>query len=275
MSLTKEAVNDMRKDLILELLADNTVKAEYLGDNWFEGNNLLLPFEVRSWEKDTVELPLGMLLGVFISDDDVGLAELKKAFFKKAKMVHFSKACFVTVPSFTDTKLDDALSIATMVSVLLTLDVNNQGYKSVVLNRDLTYQVYNAQKSPKKVVEKKSSQRSEIQKHPNHFDYRPNDHHNLESDSRNSQPQHETSGEIKTYFVDRGFGFVVSNDGTQTFFHINNVTDPELADFLESTKPEDIQKRHIKVLCLRRKDAGVKYHTAISIEMTSPYPLLK
>jgi hypothetical protein len=272
MSLTKEAVIDMRKDLILELLADNAVKAEYLGDGLVDGNQFLLPFEVRSWEKDTVEIPLGMLLGVFISDDDVGLAELKKAFFKKAKTVHFSKACFVTIPNFADAKLDDALSIATMVSVLLTLDVNNQGYKSVVLNRDLTYQVYNAQKSPKKVADKKPSQRSE---NPKHFDYRPRDSQFSESDSRDSQPQHETCGEIKTYFVDRGFGFVVSNDGTQTFFHINNVSDPELADFLESTKPEDIQKRHIKVLCKRRKDAGVKYHTAISIEMTTPYPLFK
>lgn len=255
---------EVTKDLTIENLDEYGMKAEYLGEDWFTENKSVLPFEVRSWEKITSAIPLGMLLGVTCSDEDDNLSDTKKVFFKRAKSEHFSKACFVTVPSMSKDNrdnLNDALSVGVLISVLLSLDVNNSGYKSLVVNRDLTYQVYNAQKSPKKVVE--VSKKPFIGKERS---YASQAFPVASLPEASFQTSHEVNGEIKTFFVAKGFGFVISPDGTQTFFHINNVRDPELVEFLEASKPEEIQKRHIKVTCMRRKDAGEKYHTAMSVD---------
>jgi hypothetical protein len=233
------------------------VDAAALGDTWLSENPGVITYEIDAWGTEEFDIPLsGLVVGILVSDEDSRLVETKKAFFKKAKSEHFTKACFVTVPSVSSDKACGAISVGISVAVLLSLDVNNLGYKSVVVNRDLTYQVYNAQKS--------SHSKSPQVKTLNAKRERSG------SESSSEELPHQVLGEIKTFFVAKGFGFIIASDQTQTFFHINNIKDPELVEFLEASKPEEIQKRHIRVKCVRRKDVGEKYHTAVSVEPVFP-----
>ena len=239
------------------------------------------------------ELNLSILMGMFITPTPVNSNNAKNTFFKYAKSAGFPKAVFVTIPP-ADELVDASCDLACRVSSILALDVNNSGYKSIVINRDMSYQVYSLYKSNQKknMVESPNLHRKSAPTDryvevapakPRTRDSifinqpQPNIMHTMKIKA--SAPTYQNNhgiqemcdtGYITTFFKEKGFGFISPadkdpNSDEQTFFHIKNVTDPELVEMLEESLPDDLSSSGIEVKYTKRRIVGKKYDTAIEV----------